>query len=214
MPHYFNRRRSYSVKWCTQMQPEFLKMVAMLCGRILTYPRCFHEKALKVWLLSYLMRASDSRCNVLSTFNNFFEERTLGIGTILLDIAGTQYSVHTCFFLFFFFFPGFSNRLSTYSEVKGRKTNILRILLLSDTATLRYEDWFKYEWIAANARVKSVRIAGEKSWWVHSPQNWFVQYYLMSDFISSLITHLYFDLGKKNIDCNFFFYSSPWSSFS
>ena len=83
------------------MQPEFLKMVAMLCGRILTYPRCFHEKALKVWLLSYLMRASDSLCNVLSTFNNFFEERTLGIGTILLDIAGTQYSVHTCFFFFF-----------------------------------------------------------------------------------------------------------------
>ena len=115
-------------------------MVAMLCGRILTYPRCFHEKASKVWLVSYLMRESDSRCNVLSTFNNFFEERTLGIGTILLDIAGTQYSVHTCFFFLFFFFSGFSNRLSTYSEVKGRKTNILRILLLSDTATLRYED--------------------------------------------------------------------------
>ena len=112
-------------------------MVAMLCGRILTYPRCFHEKASKVWLVSYLMRESDSHCDVLSTFNNFFEERTLGIGKILLDIAGTQYSVHSCFF---FFFSGFSNRLSTYSEVKGRKTNILRILLLSDTATLRYED--------------------------------------------------------------------------
>ena len=78
-------------------------MVAMLCGRILTYPRCFHEKASKVWLVSYLMRESDSRCNVLSTFNNFFEERTQSIGTILLDIAGTQYSVHTCFFFFFFF---------------------------------------------------------------------------------------------------------------
>ena len=78
-------------------------MVAMLCGRILTYPRCFHEKASKVWLVSYLMRESDSRCNVLSTFNNFFEESTLGIGTILLDIAGTQYSVHSCFFFFFFF---------------------------------------------------------------------------------------------------------------
>ena len=72
-------------------------MVAMLCGRILTYPRCFHEKASKVWLVSYLMRESDSRCNVLSTFNNFFEERTLGIGTILLDIAGTQYGEHTYF---------------------------------------------------------------------------------------------------------------------
>ena len=30
------------------MQPEFLKMITMLCGRILTYPRCFREKALKV----------------------------------------------------------------------------------------------------------------------------------------------------------------------
>ena len=80
------------------MQPEFLKMVAMLCGRILTYPCCFHEKASKVWLVSYLVRESDSRYNVLSTFNNFFTQRTLGIGTILLDIAGTQNSVHTCFF--------------------------------------------------------------------------------------------------------------------
>ena len=46
-----------------------------------------------------------------------FTQKTLGIGTILLDIAGTQNSVHTCFF----FFPGFSNRLSTYSEVKEGK---------------------------------------------------------------------------------------------
>ena len=74
-------------------------MVAMLCGRILTYPCCFHEKASKVWLVSYLMRESDSRYNVLSTFNNFFMQRTLGIGTILLDIAGTQNSVHTQVFL-------------------------------------------------------------------------------------------------------------------
>ena len=71
------------------MQPEFLKMLAMLCGRILTYPRCFHEKASKVWLVSYLTRESDSRYNVLSTFNNFFVQRTLGMSTILLDIVGT-----------------------------------------------------------------------------------------------------------------------------
>ena len=143
-----------------------------------------------------------------------FSRKGLWVSVQFYSTLRVLNTVCTPVFFCFFFFPGFSNRLSTYSEVKGRKTNILRILLLSDTATLRYEDWFKYEWIAANARVKSVRIAGEKSWWVHSPQNWFVQYYLMSDFISSLITHLYFDLGKKNIDCNFFFYSSPWSSFS
>ena len=82
-------------------------MVAMLCGRILTYPRCFHEKASKVWLVSYLMRESDYHYNVLSTFNNFFVQRTLGIGTILLDLAGTHYTVHTCFFLFCFFFQVF-----------------------------------------------------------------------------------------------------------
>ena len=64
-------------------------MLAMLCGRILTYPRCFHEKASKVWLVSYLTRGSDSRYNVLSTFNNFFVQRTLGMSTILLDIVGT-----------------------------------------------------------------------------------------------------------------------------
>ena len=34
------------------MQPEFLKMINMLCGRIHTYPRCFREKALKVFLVS------------------------------------------------------------------------------------------------------------------------------------------------------------------
>ena len=28
----------------------------------------------------------------------------------------------------------------------------------------------------------------------------------MSDFISSLVPHLYFGLDKKNIDCNFFFF--------
>ena len=78
-------------------------MVAMLCGRILTYPCCFHEKESKVWLVSYLVRESDSRYNVLSTFNNFFVQRTLGIDTILLDIAGTQNSVHTCFCFCFFF---------------------------------------------------------------------------------------------------------------
>ena len=34
------------------MQPEFLKMITLLCGRIHTYPRCFREKALKMFLVS------------------------------------------------------------------------------------------------------------------------------------------------------------------
>ena len=111
-------------------------MVAMLCGRILTYPCCFHEKASKVWLVSYVVRESDSRYNVLSTFNNFFTQRTLGIGTILLDIEGTQNSVHTCFFFFFQVFLIGSQHIQ-----RLRKENkYFEDLLLSDTATLRYED--------------------------------------------------------------------------
>ena len=37
------------------------------------------------------------RCSL----HHFFVQRTLGIGTILLDIAGIQYNVHTCFFQVF-----------------------------------------------------------------------------------------------------------------
>lgn len=117
------------------MQPEFLKIVAMLCGRILTYPCCFHEKKSKVWLVSYLVRESDSRYNVLSTFNNFFMQRTLGIGTILLDIAGTQNSVHTFFFFFEVFLIG-----SQHIKRLREESKYFEDLLLSDTATLRYKD--------------------------------------------------------------------------